>query len=204
VGEHLVQLDEEISRHQQALISALADLSQIEESLALASSRIISTLRSGRKLLIAGNGGSAAEAQHFAGELVGRFLRDRAPYAALALTTDTASLTAIGNDYGFEEVFARQVAAYGRPGDLFLAISTSGESENLVKAVDRARVCGVQTLAMTGARPSRLSDRAELTLFAPATEVPIVQELHMVMVHLLAGVVERTLSRELVELEVLR
>src|SRR5215470_15763267 len=116
------------------LDNALAQFKTRAALITEVTTRLIETLRSGHKVLVAGNGGSAAEAQHFAAELVGRFKRERAPYAVLSLTTDTSILTAVANDYGYRDVFARQVHALGQPGDLFIAFSTSGESENLLRA----------------------------------------------------------------------
>lgn len=157
---------------------------------------LVETLGSGHKVLVAGNGGSAAEAQHFAAELVGRFKRDRDPYAALALTTDSSILTAIGNDYGYEQVFARQVCALGQPDDMFIAFSTSGESENLVRAAAAARRRGMSVVAVTGERSSRLECLADFTVRVPADDTAIVQELHMMVTHILCTIVESELCAE--------
>ena len=184
----------DIANHRKHLVHSLDKLRHSAESLEAAAALLIQTFERGGKVLIAGNGGSAAEAQHFAGELVGRFRRERAPYAALALTADTATLTALGNDYGYSEIFARQVAAYGQPGDVLIAISTSGESNNLVRAAGEARSRKMHVITMTGERLSSLSARATIAILAPADETPTIQELHMVIVHLLADVVERTLA----------
>lgn len=155
---------------------------------------LVETLRTGHKVLVAGNGGSAAEAQHFAAELVGRFKRERDPYAVLALTTDTSILTAVGNDYGYQEVFARQVRAFGQPNDLLIAFSTSGESENLLCAAVAARSCMMQVVAITGERLSRLSVLADKTVLAPSSDTAIAQELHMMVTHILCDIVETQLS----------
>jgi D-sedoheptulose 7-phosphate isomerase len=144
--------------------------------------------------MVAGNGGSAAEAQHFSAELIGRFMRDRDPYAALALTTDSSILTAVGNDYAFDDVFSRQVAGLGRPGDMFVAYSTSGESENLIRAADVAKSIDIQVVAVTGPHPSRLGDMADLAIVVPASNTPVVQELHMAITHLLCEIAEREMS----------
>jgi D-sedoheptulose 7-phosphate isomerase len=143
---------------------------------------------------VVGNGGSAAEAQHFACELLGRFQRERRAYAVLALTADSATLTAIGNDYGYTQVFARQVAGLGRPGDLLVAFSTSGASPNVVEAAVTARDRDMTVLALTGRRPSRLEEIADLTLRAPAPDTPMAQEVHMLLTHILCGVVEAELA----------
>ncbi|MBX5492113.1 MAG: SIS domain-containing protein [Chloroflexi bacterium] len=158
---------------------------------------LLATLRAGRKLLVAGNGGSAAEAQHFAAELVGRFQRERRPYAAIALTADTATLTAVANDYGYAEVFARQVRALGQPGDLLLAFSTSGESENVVRAALAARSLGMHVVAITGARESRLGAVADLVVRVAANDPAVTQELHLVLTHALCDCVEAALAAEL-------
>lgn len=142
-------------------------------------------LEDGGRLLVAGNGGSAALAHHLAGELVGRFDRERAPFSALTLSAETAGLTAIGNDYGYDEVFARQVAAHGRLGDVLVALSTSGRSPNLLRAVAAARARGLATWALTGPAPNPLGDLADDTLAVACAGTPSVQDVHQVAVHLL-------------------
>lgn len=176
------------------LSSALAQLGLRAEALAEMAARLVATLRSGHKVLVAGNGGSAAEAQHFAAELVGRFKRERLPYAVLSLTTDTSILTAVANDYGYQEVFARQILAHGQPGDLLIAFSTSGESENLVRAIRAARQREVGVAAVTGARPSRLERLADVTVRVPATDTAAAQELHMIVTHILCDIAESELA----------
>lgn len=152
------------------------------------------TLQNGRKVLVAGNGGSAAEAQHFAAELVGRFKRERAPYPVMALTTDTAILTAVANDYGYQDVFARQVLAFGRPDDLLTVFSTSGESENLLRAVQAGRSLGMSVTAIVGEQQSRLACLADLAIQVPVRGTAAIQELHMVVTHLLCDIVEAHLA----------
>jgi phosphoheptose isomerase len=147
----------------------------------------------GGRLLIAGNGGSAAEAQHLAAELVGRLREDRAPLSAIALTPDSSAVTAISNDYGFEEVFARQVRAHGRPGDILLVMSTSGRSPNLVAAVRAAAVTGMRTWALVGPGPSPVADACDEALCCPSGDSQVVQELHLVSVHVMCEYVDRTL-----------
>jgi len=176
------------------LDEALARMAAGPRDLTATASLLVDRLGAGGMALVAGNGGSAAEAQHFAAELVGRFKREREPYAVLALTADSATLTAVANDYGFGEVFARQVRAFGRPGDVLVAFSTSGESENVVRAAEVAREIGVSVVAVTGARPSRLADAADLAIRVPAEETPVVQELHTLVTHLLCDVVEAELA----------
>lgn len=177
------------------LESALRQLA--EESVALADAAIllVETLRSGHKVLVVGNGGSAAEAQHLAAELVGRFKRERIPYAVISLATDTAILTAIANDYGYHDVFARQLRALGRPGDLLIAFSTSGESENVLHAAEAGHQCLLKVVAITGERPSRLEALSDVTVRVPCTDTAVVQELHMVVTHILCDIAETSLSR---------
>ena len=179
---------------QNLLDSALRHFATRSAPLAKAADWLIETLRRGNKVFVAGNGGSAAEAQHFAAELVGRFKRERQPYAVLALTTDTSILTAIANDYGYQEVFARQVVGLGQPGDLLVTFSTSGESENLIRAAVAAKRCLMRVIAITGERPSRLEHHANMTLRVPSTDTAIAQELHMIVTHILCDLVEAELS----------
>ncbi|HLI27191.1 MAG TPA: SIS domain-containing protein [Chloroflexota bacterium] len=177
-----------------ALDQALAGLAAEAELLGAVACCLLATLRAGGTVLAVGNGGSAAEAQHFAAELVGRFQRERRPYAALALTADTAILTAVANDYGYAEVFARQVCALGRPGDLLVAFSTSGESENVVRAARAARVRDMRVVALTGARASRLGEAADLVVRVAANDPAVTQELHLVLIHALCDCVEAALA----------
>ena len=147
------------------------------------------TYRSGGKILIAGNGGSAGDAQHIAAEFVSRFFYDRPGLPAIALTTDTSMLTAIGNDYGFKQIFLRQVQAQGSSGDVFIGISTSGNSENILEAVSEAKNQGLNTIAMCG-EGGVLASMADYALVAPSTSTPHIQECHIVMGHLICGLVE--------------
>jgi D-sedoheptulose 7-phosphate isomerase len=183
-----------LSDRRESLIAALGELTRRAGDLAEAAPLLVSALRNGYKVLTAGNGGSAAEAQHFAAELVGRFKRERAPFAALALTTDTSILTAIANDYGYADVFARQVDGLGRPGDLLLAFSTSGESENLVRAARAGHAQHMTVVAVTGERASRLGQLADVTVRMPVTDTATAQELHMAVTHILCDIVESELG----------
>lgn len=176
------------------LDGALGQIAAQPALLTKAAEWLIETLRNGNKVFVAGNGGSAAEAQHFAAELVGRFKRERQPYAVLSLTTDTSILTAIANDYGYQEVFARQVVGLGQPGDLLVTFSTSGESENLIRAAVAAQQCLMRVIAITGERPSRLERHAGVAVRIPSTDTAIAQELHMVVTHILCDLVEAELS----------
>jgi D-sedoheptulose 7-phosphate isomerase len=155
---------------------------------------VTASFRAGNKLLIAGNGGSAADAQHIAGEFLSRLNFDRNPLPAIALTTDSSVLTAIGNDYGFERTFERQVRGLGKPGDVFIAISTSGRSPNIIAALKAARAAGLVTIGFTG----KTIDNAMLSLCdhcltAPSPETPLIQQIHIVAAHAICGLVERRL-----------
>lgn len=152
------------------------------------------TLRGGNKVLLCGNGGSAADAQHLSAELTGRFLRDRRPLPSLALTTDTSALTAIGNDYGFEHVFSRQVRAMGVRGDALVGISTSGASRNVVAAFEAAADLGIATVALTGRDGGVLAKIADVAVRAPATATPRVQELHIAIGHTICELLEEALT----------
>jgi D-sedoheptulose 7-phosphate isomerase len=152
--------------------------------------RLAASVKAGGKILVFGNGGSAADAQHFAGELVGRFLRERAALPALALTTDSSVMTAIGNDLGYAVVFRRQVEAHGRPGDVAVGITTSGRSENVVAALAAARERGLVTVALTGSGGSRLKGSVDYLIDVPSDDTPRIQEVHGVVVHLLCQMVE--------------
>ena len=157
--------------------------------------RVCGAMRGGGKLLVAGNGGSAGDAQHIAGEFVSRLMFDRAPLPAIALTTDSSVLTAIGNDYGYVDVFARQVRALGRPGDVLLSISTSGRSANVLAANAAARDAGMVTMAFCGADPAGMAD-CNLVLAAPSQRTAIIQQVHITAAHLLCGLVERDMFPE--------
>jgi D-sedoheptulose 7-phosphate isomerase len=154
---------------------------------------ITRAFRAGHKLLIAGNGGSAADAQHIAGELLSRFNFDRNPLPAIALTTDSSVLTAIGNDYGFERAFERQVRALGRTGDVFVAISTSGSSPNILAALKAAREMRLVTIGLTGSREASMTGLCDLCLAAPSPETPLIQQIHIVAAHAICGLVEQDL-----------
>ncbi|MFI2611068.1 SIS domain-containing protein [Kitasatospora sp. NPDC018619] len=152
-------------------------------------------LPAGGRLLAAGNGGSAAQAQHLTAELVGRYATERSAFSAISLHAESSSLTAIGNDYGFDEVFARQVAAHGRPGDVLVLLSTSGRSANLLRAAERARAGGLGVWAMTGPAPNPLAERADDTLAVAAPQAPTVQEVHLLAVHVLCEAFDAALAR---------
>ena len=147
----------------------------------------------GCKLLLAGNGGSAADAQHLAGEMLSRLNYDRAPAAALALTTDTSVLTAIGNDYGYDRLFERQILGLGRAGDVFIAISTSGRSPNILRALEAARQRRIITVGFTGRTGGEMPLRCDLCLRAPSDSTPLIQQVHITAGHIICGLVEERL-----------
>lgn len=144
-----------------------------------------------KKTLIAGNGGSAADAQHFAAELVGRYGFDRAPLPSIALTTDTSSLTAIGNDYGYDYVFSRQLEGLGVKGDLFIGISTSGNSKNVINAFDVAKKIGITTVALAGRDGGEMANLADFTIIIPSNDTPRIQESHLLIEHMICDVIEK-------------
>jgi D-sedoheptulose 7-phosphate isomerase len=181
-------------RTKQALLSE----PQLLKTLEAAAQTLTQAYRQGKKVLLAGNGGSAADAQHIAGELVSRFYFDRPGLSALALTTDTSILTAIGNDYGYEKLFARQVQANGQAGDVFIGISTSGNSPNIIAALQEARRRKLLTLGLTGGADCQMA-RDELCDFlikVPSVETPKIQESHIMLGHLLCALVEAALFKE--------
>jgi D-sedoheptulose 7-phosphate isomerase len=151
-------------------------------------------LKSGGKAMFCGNGGSAADSQHLAAELTGRFIHDRPPLAGLALSTDTSALTCIGNDYSFDEVFARQVRGLGRPGDVLVAISTSGNSRNVIRAVEEARAASIHVIGFLGRDGGALKDLCDVPIIVPSNVTARIQEAHMLIGHTLCGLVEQHLD----------
>lgn len=176
-----------LSEHQAALKIVRSELLPL---VAEAADLIVAVLMSGNKILIMGNGGSAADAQHFAAELVGRFEVDRRALPAIALTTDTSSLTAIGNDFGFELVFSRQVAALANKGDLVVGISTSGNSENVRLALTEAVAAGCKTVALLGRGGGTIKKNVDLALVVPLERTARIQEMHLLIIHLLCEAVD--------------
>lgn len=181
-----------IERHQAAAAALAADHSAIK-AIAEALSK---TALAGGKILICGNGGSAADSQHIAGEFVGRFKKERRAIAAVALSTDTSVLTCVGNDYGFDSIFSRQVEALGRRGDALLAISTSGSSPNVLAAVKQARAAGMLTVGFTGRNGGAILEYCDLAFLAPETDTPRVQEMHILAAHIICGLVEDAVAAE--------
>jgi len=186
------------------LTEAVADARRLMERLAAeqaetvaAAARLLAdTFRAGGKVLIFGNGGSAADAQHIAAEFVNRFQVERPPLAALALTTDTSVLTSIANDYAFAEVFVKQVKALGRPGDVAWGISTSGSSLNVILALEEARALGLKTMALSGGEGGPMADQAEVAIVVPSRNTPRIQEMHIMVGHVLCDLVDYLLFPE--------
>ena len=188
-----------IGAHLKQSLAALERATQDAALLATArkiAAAIIAALRSGNKLLIIGNGGSAADAQHIAGEIIGRYKQDRPACAAMALTTDTSALTAIANDYGFEQVFARQLEGLGQRGDVLLALSTSGRSPNILAALRTARERGLVTIGFTGAKGQALATLCDHLLVSPSDDTPVVQQIHLAVAHGICDEIEQTMMRE--------
>jgi len=149
--------------------------------------------KEGKKTLLAGNGGSAADAQHFAAELVGRYGFDRPSLPSLALTTDTSNLTAIGNDYGYDKVFSRQLEGMGNEGDLFIGISTSGNSQNIINAFEAAKKKNIITVALVGRDGGKMANIADYTLIVPSNDTPRIQESHLLIEHMICDIIEKTI-----------
>jgi D-sedoheptulose 7-phosphate isomerase len=175
------------------LMSSLCEDATLIAAIETVTQRAVETLRAGRTILLAGNGGSAADAQHIAAELVGRFAYDRPGLAAIALTTDTSALTAIANDHGFDRVFARQVEALGHRGDLLIGISTSGRSPNLIAALEAARTRGIVTVGLTGQNPGPMATLCDHVLAIPSTDTPRIQEAQILVGHIICSLIERAL-----------
>lgn len=166
------------------------------ERIELAAKVCVNAIKNGNKILLAGNGGSAADAQHIAGEFVSRFAFDRPGLSAIALTTDTSIMTAIGNDYGFEKLFARQIQSHAHKGDIFIAYSTSGKSSNIIKALMEAKARSVICIGMTGNKVSLMQEFCQHVLAVPSSDTPKIQEGHALIGHILCGLVERAVFKE--------
>ena len=191
VKDDIAPLKRSLEEHLETIQSLLnSKLAEIERT----GNLICQTLTAGNKILLCGNGGSAADAQHIAAELVGRYEQQRRAFPAIALTTDTSALTALSNDYGYEQVFARQVLGLAVEGDLLIAISTSGKSHNIVKAVEQAKQIGCQTLALTGCSGEPLASICDAALVIPSERTSRVQEAHITIGHLWCEMVDRVLG----------
>jgi len=184
----------EISRQLKAHIEVVRSVEeQLTEAITASVAMLVDALRNGKKILLMGNGGSAADAQHFAAEMVGRFLMERKALPAIALTTDTSILTAVGNDYGFDEIFKRQVEALAEPGDVVFAISTSGKSVNVKRAIEAGKNIGAKTLGLLGCDGGDIASVVDLHLTVPSSETPRIQEAHLVIIHIICDLVEKGL-----------
>jgi D-sedoheptulose 7-phosphate isomerase len=183
-------------RRSARVLQSAADDAALHATIEKIAAAVEHALRGGKKLLLAGNGGSAADAQHIAAEFVSRFKFNRDPLAAIALTTDTSILTAIGNDYGFEHVFARQLRGLGQRGDVFVAISTSGRSPNILAALRTAREMGMAAVGFTGSHDNPMRGLCDICLAAPTDETALIQQIHIVAAHAICGLVEARLFKE--------
>jgi len=178
-----------------AQVLCLQNLKTIESALNGVGDMLLQCLLCGRKLMVCGNGGSASDAQHFAAEIVGRFEQERRAYPAVALSTDTSILTAVGNDYGYDEVFARQVDGLGRPGDVLIGISTSGESKNVIRAVKRGKIKGLKTVGLLGRDGGALNRLVDRAIVVDSTTTARIQETHIFILHYWAWQIERGLPQ---------
>ena len=185
-------ISEQIAEAQHIMLAMQADASLLS-SIGRAANTCIDCMKRGGKILLAGNGGSAADAQHIAGELVSKFAFDRPGLPAIALTTDTSIMTAIGNDYGYERLFARQIQALGKKGDVFIGYSTSGRSANILHGFEEAQSRGLHLVGLTGNRGGPMRDMCDHLLEVPSADTPKIQEGHLVLGHILCGMIEREL-----------
>jgi D-sedoheptulose 7-phosphate isomerase len=183
-------LEDRIQAYCRDTAESFTRLTTLAPEIAAAAQALVTVVRGGGKVMFCGNGGSAADAQHLAAELEGRYLIDRAPLPGLALTVNTSSLTAIGNDYGYDEVFSRQVMAHGRAGDALVALSTSGNSANVVKAIEAARARGVLVVGLTGEGGGRMAEVCDHCLKVPSRHTPLIQQMHITIGHLLCEFIE--------------
>lgn len=186
---------EDILKDKEILMKSLRDsgyFAVLEE----AGKELSSSLKQGNKIVLAGNGGSAADAQHFAGELVGRFLEERKSLPAMSLCVDPSVVTCIANDYGYEEVFARQISGVGNKDDIFIAISTSGDSENCINAIKAAHEKGMTVIGFLGKDGGKMKELCDYPLIVPSEKTPRIQEIHTLTIHLLCELIERELFHE--------
>ena len=175
-------------------LALFSSLESLDEPVSRVATMITVSLRNGGKLLLCGNGGSAADCQHIAAEFTGRFIKDRRPIAAISLTTDSSALTCIGNDYSFNEIFSRQVCALGRPGDILLGITTSGNSANVLTAFEAARSLGMQSIGLLGRDGGKALQVCSHSIVVPSDVTARIQEAHILIAHTICGIVERDLG----------
>ncbi|WP_104761527.1 D-sedoheptulose 7-phosphate isomerase [Helicobacter cetorum] len=181
-------IEQEFLAHKEALEKSLESL---QATLTQSAHLLIETLENQGKILVCGNGGSASDAQHFAAELTGRYKLERKGLSAISLNTDTSALTAIANDYGYEEVFARQLEAIGVQKDVLIGISTSGNSKNILKAYEKAKDLGIKTLSLVGRDGGKMRELSDIALIVPSNDTPRIQEIHILIIHILCDCIER-------------
>jgi D-sedoheptulose 7-phosphate isomerase len=174
--------------------TALDALPALEPAINKAAQLCLNAIKNGGKIMICGNGGSAADSQHFSTEIAGRFLKERKGYAALALTTDTSLLTAVGNDYSFDNIFSRQVEALGKPGDVLFGISTSGNSKNIFNAVKLAKESGIETISLLGRNGGTIKDISGVPIVVPSEVTARVQECHIIIIHIICAIMDEELE----------
>jgi len=174
--------------------ASLANDASVLNAIEFAATEVISCVQNSGKILVCGNGGSAADAQHFVAEFIGRFYFDRQPLPAIALTTDTSILTCVANDYSYDEVFSRQVSALGSSGDVLIAISTSGNSQNVINAVHAAKKNGCKTVLLTGKKGGKLDDLCDVVIAVPSDDTPRIQEMHLFVEHMICELAESALG----------
>lgn len=184
---HETFIESEFNAH----LQSAQDVFSLTPKLTQVASILIESLQNGGKILICGNGGSAADAQHFAAELTGRYKRERRGLAGIALSVDTSALTAIGNDYGFNQVFSRQVEALAQKGDVLFAISTSGNSQNVLQAAKQASRMGCRIVGLSGRDGGELNSLCDINLVIPNNDTPRIQEMHILLIHILCDIIER-------------
>jgi D-sedoheptulose 7-phosphate isomerase len=182
----IAEINEHIELKKKVLSESIPSIEKVAEL-------FIETLANKKKILICGNGGSAADAQHMAGELIGRFKKERAALPAIALSTDTSILTCIGNDYSFDDVFKRQVEGLAKEGDLVVGLSTSGNSKNVIKALEAGKKAGARTAVLTGGAGGKLKDLADVAFVVPSANTPRVQEVHITVIHIICRLIEERL-----------
>jgi len=188
--ERIQSFIEESIKTKQSLIGDEKILTGIEKAINL----ISDSLKNQGKVMVFGNGGSAADAQHFAGEIVGRYKKERKGYPAIALTTDTSIITSVANDYSFDAIFSRQIEALGKKGDIAFGISTSGNSKNVIEGIKKAKELGISTICLLGKDGGKLKDLAELSIVIPSDNIPRIQEAHILIIHIICEEVEKNLD----------
>ncbi|QKG29868.1 D-sedoheptulose 7-phosphate isomerase [Campylobacter sp. RM16187] len=185
-----MQINEMIKNELEAHKKTAEAIFGLQDEIKKACEMAVSTLKNSGKIMLCGNGGSAADSQHIAAELSGRYKKERGALAGIALTTDTSALTAIGNDYGYEFVFSRQLEAIGRSGDLLIAISTSGNSPNVIRALKMARDMGIKTLGLSGKDGGAMNEMCDLNLVMPSSDTPRIQEMHILVGHTICQAID--------------